>query len=347
MKQWRKWTILRAGIFGLGASALQGCSAQDTSATTAPKVGAPDAGGGTSAHGGGGGNPSGGGGSGGSAASSGAAAPNAGASGSISSAGSGGISSTGGSSTVSENTCPYAEPAWAPPSIPSAAVCDGVSPPPAVGKWLDDFEGTTFDASLTSWNVAADTANGECVVTLPASAANVSLLAWGSHDGSSQSGLHLQAYMGCFAPAGSNNWGAQWQLQTEPKQSGRAMLDLSAYTGLVIWARQAGSPGKGNMSVAFMTPQTTPGELGGDGTCGTDPSGALCFGYYQAPAKVLAQCWAPIVVKFADLQPLGPAPASGFDQAHVFGIQLAITAWDTAAKSNFPADVLIDDLYLF
>jgi hypothetical protein len=275
----------------------------------------------------------------------------AGATGGTTGATGGASSGTAGTTDSTTNTtgtqCPLAAPTWAAPSVPSPVVCAGEAPPP-VGKWLDDFEGDTFDATVSGWNIAADTTNGKCVVPEGGGAAGTTSLApWGSHDVGSHNGLHLQAYMGCPAPEGSNNWGAQWQFQTEPKKTGRSAFDLRSYTGMVIWARLSGAPGKGNMTAAFMTPQTTIADFGGDGTCGTAASPALCFGYYYAPAKVAQPCWAPIVVKFSDLQPMGPAPAGGFDQAHVFGLQLAASAWDTAAKMNFPVDVLIDDVYFY
>lgn len=330
------------GILTLSAAALYACSAGDNS-TTSPRArqdgggagqnagaegGRANVGGGSSNAAGGSSNASGGGSNGGSA-------------GSIIG---GGGSNSGGGSIIG---CPIPEPKWSAPSVPSPTVCAGAAPPP-VKKWLDDFEGHTFDPTLSGWNIAADTTNGKCVVPQGGGAAStISLSPWGTHDESTQNGLRLHAYMGCLAPEGSNNWGAQWQFQTEPKKTGRAVLDLSSYAGIVIWARLAGAPGKGNMTAAFMTPQTTPGDAGGDGTCGTAASPALCFGYYNAAAKVSQPCWAPIVVDFSDLKPLGPAPVSGFDQAHVLGLQLAVSAWDTAAKANFPVDILIDDIYLY
>ena len=240
------------------------------------------------------------------------------------------------------------EPVWVLPNV--QPVCDGVVAPPAVVRWLDDFEGgaNVLDPVLvTGWAVYADVE--ETVAGGQGPAAYTPLTEWGSHDPSSTQGMHMQAWVSQSPAAGKNSWGANWQYETDPSaaEAGgvRAALDLSAYTGIVIWARLPGPPGKGNMVVAFPTPASDPGSA----LCGCDASTCVsCYAHYQAPAKITKTCWSPINVPFSSLKvPYGnPAPA-GFDKAHVFGVELQFGAWATAIKANWPVDVVIDDAYFY
>jgi hypothetical protein len=118
---------------------------------------------------------------------------------------------------------------------------------------------------------------------------------------------------------------------------------------MVIWARLAGVPGKGNMVIAFPTSETTIGSLGGDGSCETDAGmAASCYAHFQTAGKVTKTCWSPINIPFSVLKtPYGNTPPAGFDKAHVFGIDLEFSAWATAIKANWPVDVIIDDVYLY
>jgi hypothetical protein len=238
------------------------------------------------------------------------------------------------------------EPGWAVPTVEAA--CNGITLPPAPVRWLDDFEGgNTFDPLLVpGWEVYADVY--ETITGGLGPAATTPLTGWGSHDPASFNGMEMQGYRASCPGPGENSWGTRWQYETALGDGGRrATLDLSPYTGMVIWARLAGPPGKGNMVVAFPTPNTTTWDGGNE--CLID-AGILttCDAEYQVPAKVTKACWSPIVIPFAALKvPYGNTPPGGFDKAHVFGVELQFSAWGTAIKANWPVDVIVDDIYFY
>jgi hypothetical protein len=171
------------------------------------------------------------------------------------------------------------------------------------------------------------------------------LAGWGAHDQASKKGLHLRAYVAREPAVGKNSWGATWQYEIGATPVSRGVLHFAVYQGLVLWARLPGGPGKGNLTVAFPTPQTVEAARGGDGTC--EPKGT-CEAGYQAPVTVTQTCWTPFVVPFATIQvAAGAPPAGGFDKDHVFGVELNVSAWQTALQANWPVDVLVDDVYLY
>jgi hypothetical protein len=239
------------------------------------------------------------------------------------------------------------EPLWSVLTVEE--VCIGNLSPPAVAKWIDDFEGGTnvFDPTLVlGWANRSDVEETVCGV------ARMPLDACGSHDPSSKRGLHMRGLVSSLPASGKDSWGADWEYATDPtaRDGGqRAVLDLSAYAGIVLWARLVGAPGKGNMVVALPTPETTIAELGGDGSCGGDSGTvAACGADYQAPAKITKTCWTSFQIPFANLKvPYGNMPAGGFDKAHVFGVELLFNALGTAMKANWPIDVIVDDVYLY
>jgi hypothetical protein len=260
----------------------------------------------------------------------------------------GGAIATGGYS----NTGGYglAEPVWASPIVET--VCAGNPAPPAVAKWVDDFEGgpNVFNPVLvTGWEVFSDVE--ETITGGQGAVLSTPLSLWGSHDPRSTYGMQMQGYVSTQPVAGKNSWGAGWQLVTDVVPSpGRAVMNMGSYTGLVLWARLAGAPGKGSMLVVFETPETTIAESGGDGTCSsTATTGvASCYADFQAPAKVTKTCWSSIQIPFSTLKvPYGNTPSAGFDKAHVFGLVFSFSAWATLLKANWPVDVIVDDVYLY
>jgi hypothetical protein len=281
---------------------------------------------------------------------------------------SGGYYLAGGSPSTGANDWPYTEsggyvstgggpccgppgPVWAYPFV--EPICDGITAPPAAAKWVDDFEGGAgvFDPLLVPYGWFVESDVEETITGGLGPALATSLAVWGSHDPSSTSGMQMQGFVSQSPVGGKNSWGASWDYETTRTGTAgkRASLNMSAYTGMVIWARLAGTPGKGNMAVTFPTPQTTIAELGGDGTCGGDAgTDAACYAYYQAPGKVTKTCWSPVNISFGNLKvPYGNTPAGGFDKAHVFGVELQFGAWATAIKANWPVDVIVDDMYLY
>ena len=156
----------------------------------------------------------------------------------------------------------------------------------------------------------------------------------------------MEGFVSCSPAAAKNSWGALWQYVTDASGEGgaRQFLDLTPYTGIVIWARLPGPPGKGNMIVAFPTQATDPAG----GLCGCDAGCASCYADFQAPAKITKTCWSPINVPFATLKvPYGSTPAAGFEKSKVYGVALSFGAWATAIKANWPVDALVDDIYFY
>jgi hypothetical protein len=240
---------------------------------------------------------------------------------------------------------------FAPPV--SEPICTGAIVPPGVVKWVSDFDdpADVYDATLVpnGWEAFSDQSAG--IVEVAGGQGPITpipLFPWGSHDAASTMGMRLQAAIVVPPPGGAQNWGAMWRYETPIVSVSRKLFDLRAYAGLVIWARLAGSPGKGNLIVAFPTPETTPSSEGGDGTCSAYATGVNCDAHYQVRFIIAKTCWAPLKVPFSSLRvPYGDTPAGGFDQAHVFGIELVASAWAAERLYNWPFDVIVDDVYLY
>jgi hypothetical protein len=326
-------SIISILVLGAAAAALYACSSSDTPAATKKKDAGPVA----------------------AAGDTGAAGDTTGAGGDTNAAGDtntgGDTTGVGGSTDTAGSTGGGLEPVWA--VAATDVVCAGNPTPPAVAKWVDDFEGgsNVFDPVLVAgWAVYSDTE--ETITGGTGAASSTSITAWGSHDPASTYGMEMRGWISANPVAGKNSWGAGWQFMTEAVNSeggARAVMDVTAYTGLVLWARLAGAPGKGNMIVAFSTPATTILESGGDGTCGNDSGAyASCYADYQAPAKITKTCWGSIQIPFSTLKvPYGTTPAVGFVKSKLFGLTFSFSAWATLIKANWPVDVIVDDVYFY
>jgi hypothetical protein len=228
--------------------------------------------------------------------------------------------------------------------------CAGSAPPTPL-RWIDDFEGgsNVFDpSSLLGWDALADSVNGTTrIIGGDGPVPYYPLAGWGAHDASKKQGLRLRAYIAEPAP-GTNNWGAMWRFETPLVAVNRKVLDFSAYSGMVIWLRGAGQPGKASLTLSVPTTETTSAAQGGDGTCSSGSTGNVCGAHFQGLCRTWKTCWEPLTIPFTSLRvPTGTGPNGGFDKTHVLGIELVASAVNTGSKANFPVDALIDDVYLY
>jgi hypothetical protein len=264
----------------------------------------------------------------------------------------GGPGDTGGTVVVVDASPP---PLW-PDAQPNTA-CSMAPSVPAPVKWIDDFEGQSNYISDLAWDESDD---GSEVITIGKGTPVPELIAGvGSYDGKSQYGMHFQGYMP--VPGSTTTFGASFSLETDPVWGApgtRLSVDWSAYKGVVVWARVAAASGvKGSVTFAMPDIDTDPGG----GRCSTDAvdGGGVssCYANFSKDLRINRVCWMPFAIAFADLtQGWGVPAPHGFDPAHVYGLQLGVSAfvsdpsatWKVDfAKSNWPIDFYVDDIYLY
>jgi hypothetical protein len=246
-------------------------------------------------------------------------------------------------------------PLW--PDVVQNAACSIAPSAPAPLKWIDDFEGGSNYIPDLAWDEFDDGAEVITSGRLAPTPERIDLVA-GSYDGVSQYGLHFQGYMS--VPGTATTWGATFAVETEPAWNApgtRLSVDWSAYKGIVLWARVAAASGvKGSATFAIPTIDTDPGG----GRCSenaVDGGGvSSCYANFSKELRITRVCWMPFIIAFADLrQTFGVPTPAGFDTAHVYGVQLSVSAqkFDTPtwkadySKTNWPLDVFIDDMYLY
>jgi hypothetical protein len=267
-------------------------------------------------------------------------------SGGASVAGTGGYRNTGGTPSSRAGGAPMGGTGGAPVVRTDGGpvqICAG-SPSFPVLQWLDDFEGVgnVLSPSL-GWLASNDgheviTSGGYYPITEP-------LSAWGSYDGRSKVGLHMAGYVAIDPAPGENIWGATWTFESKP-YPGRSTVDISMHKAILLWARLAVRGRKGNLLVELPVPATVPKANGGDGSCDISSS-RPCNVHYQAPVEITQTCWTQFMVPFEAMYvPVVSAPIA-LDLAHVFGVDLLVSAWGSALEANWPVDVIVDDLGLY
>jgi hypothetical protein len=245
-------------------------------------------------------------------------------------------------------------PVW-PDAQPNSA-CSIASNVPLPVRWVDDFEGLSNYMSDLAWSELDD---GAEVITSGQGTPIPTLLdAVGSYDGKSKYGMHFQGYMP--APGTETTYGAGFNLTTDyvwGAPGTRLSVDWSAYKGVVFWARLAAPSGvKGNVTFTIPDIDTDPG--GGRCSDNAVAGGGVstCYANFAKDLRITRVCWMPFDIPFAKLtQPWGVPAPNGFDAAHVYGVGLGVSAnafssttWKVDyAKSNWPIDFYIDDMYLY
>jgi hypothetical protein len=263
----------------------------------------------------------------------------------------GSVGDTGGSPVPADASPP---PVW-PDAQPNSA-CSIASSVPLPVRWIDDFEGQSNYMSDLAWSEYDDGA--EVITSGQGTPVPTLLSAVGSYDGKSKYGMHFQGYMP--VPGTEATFGASFTLTTDyvwGAPGTRLSVDWSAYKGVVLWARVAAPAGvKGNVTFSIPDIDTDPGG----GRCSSDadagPGASSCYANFSTELRITRVCWMPFDIPFAKLtQPWGVPAPNGFDPAHVYGISLGVSAnafssptWKVDyAKSNWPIDFYIDDVYLY